>query len=60
MQGIRVLRENYDALYEEGEIDALFNPASQKDGGFLVLLKMDRKRYNKKLHRLQSPLKAGL
>jgi hypothetical protein len=31
-----------------------------ENGGKLVLLKMDRKRYNKKLHHLQSPLKAGL
>ncbi|MBO5691427.1 MAG: hypothetical protein J6R96_06185 [Spirochaetaceae bacterium] len=60
LQGIRAWRENYGTLFEDGEIDAIFNLASQKDGGFLVLLKMDRKRYNKKLHHLQSPLKAGL
>ena len=28
LQGIRVLRENYGALYEAGEIDAIIHPDS--------------------------------
>ena len=36
LQGICAWRENYGALFEDGDIDAIFNPASQEAEGFLV------------------------
>ena len=36
LQGICAWRENYGALFEDSEIDAIFNPASREAEGFLV------------------------
>ena len=36
LQGIRAWRESYGALFEESEIEAIFNQAFQEEGGFLV------------------------
>ena len=36
LQEILAWRETYGALFEAGEIDAIFNPASQEAEGFLV------------------------
>ena len=36
MQEIHAWRETYGALFENGEIEAIFNPASQEAEGFLV------------------------